>query len=453
MKANEKQEAGQVLVILALVLVGLLGFAALVVDGGTIFADRRFDQSAADASAVAGAVAAAQSIENQWVENETFTCTNPKVITAMNAAAAAAINRSADNNFTITSQASQADLDASKHGVYVQCGVVIKDGYNQGYIDVMVDISSDVNTAFAHLFYPNDIRNSVEAVARVEPRTSGAFGYAIAALKDSCQPQDPLILSGSAQITIKDSGVFSNSCLTAGGNVKVLAATQGIRYVSTYTNPGGAATIVPDPKPAPEPLPEFDYPAPDAACAKLPDRGSVTVNNADNVILEPGRYSKIRVQGGTATLNTGLYCLSGDFTINGGDVSCKDCTDPDVAPIENTGVTIYLTGTKTNFTTSGNPTVVLQATSSKSSEWYGMLIYLAHNNTGTVTLIGNSVSTYYGTIYAPDGDIVLNGTSNNESFYTQIIGNTVTVNGNNNTTIQFPSKLHYSYPSFIDMYE
>jgi len=442
MKANKKQEAGQVLVILALVLVGLLGFAALVVDGGTIFADRRFDQSAADASAVAGAVAAAQSIENQWVGNETFTCSNPKVITAMNAAAAAAINRSADNNFTITSQASKADLDASKHGVYVQCGVEDHGAWKEGYIDVMVDISSDVNTAFAHLFYPNNIRNSVEAVARVNPRTSGAFGYAIAALKETCKPSDPLILSGSAVITIEDSGIFSNSCLTAQGKVRVVNAPQGIRHVSTYTVNGTAISVTPQPMPAPEPLPDFDYPAPDKDCAKLPDRGSVTVNSKDNVTLLPGRYSKIRVQGGTATLNTGLYCLSGDFTINGGTVT-------------NTagGVTIYLSGSNTNFSTSGNPTVKLSAIDSKSSEWYGMLIYLAHNNTGNITLTGNSDSTYIGTVYAPDGDIVLNGTSDNESFYTQIIGYTVELTGDATTTIRFPGQLHYSNPSFIDMYE
>ncbi|NMC55094.1 MAG: hypothetical protein GYA48_15815, partial [Chloroflexi bacterium] len=149
MKFNQQRESGQVMVILALVLVGLLGFAALVVDGGTIFADRRFDQSAADASAVAGAVAAAQSIENQYITNGSFTCSDSRVIAAMQDAADAAIDRSLDNRFTLTELPNQADLDAAKHGVYIACGEEDHDAWTQGYIDVMVDISSDVATTFA----------------------------------------------------------------------------------------------------------------------------------------------------------------------------------------------------------------------------------------------------------------------------------------------------------------
>ena len=50
-----KSESGQVIVILALALVGLLGFSALAIDGSMVFADRRFSQSGADAAALAGA--------------------------------------------------------------------------------------------------------------------------------------------------------------------------------------------------------------------------------------------------------------------------------------------------------------------------------------------------------------------------------------------------------------
>lgn len=49
------QEKGQVVVIIALALVGLIGFLALVIDGGAAFAARRQMQNAADSSAIAGA--------------------------------------------------------------------------------------------------------------------------------------------------------------------------------------------------------------------------------------------------------------------------------------------------------------------------------------------------------------------------------------------------------------
>ena len=49
------QEKGQAVVIVALALVGLIGFLALVIDGGAAFAARRQMQNAADSAAIAGA--------------------------------------------------------------------------------------------------------------------------------------------------------------------------------------------------------------------------------------------------------------------------------------------------------------------------------------------------------------------------------------------------------------
>lgn len=50
-----RQEKGQAVVIVALTLVGLIGFLALVLDGGAAFAARRQMQNAADSAAIAGA--------------------------------------------------------------------------------------------------------------------------------------------------------------------------------------------------------------------------------------------------------------------------------------------------------------------------------------------------------------------------------------------------------------
>jgi hypothetical protein len=54
--AIERREArGQVLVVFALSLIALLGFAGLAIDGGSTFAQRRDEQTAADLAALAGA--------------------------------------------------------------------------------------------------------------------------------------------------------------------------------------------------------------------------------------------------------------------------------------------------------------------------------------------------------------------------------------------------------------
>ena len=55
MKHQPEQENGQAIVILALVMVVLLAFAALAIDGGNAYVERRRAQNAADAAALAGA--------------------------------------------------------------------------------------------------------------------------------------------------------------------------------------------------------------------------------------------------------------------------------------------------------------------------------------------------------------------------------------------------------------
>jgi uncharacterized membrane protein len=56
MTERRYQELGQVALIVAVTIVGLLGVTALVVDGGLLFAARRNLQSLADGSARAGAM-------------------------------------------------------------------------------------------------------------------------------------------------------------------------------------------------------------------------------------------------------------------------------------------------------------------------------------------------------------------------------------------------------------
>src|SRR5512134_3470129 len=53
-KANEK---GQALILIALAAIGLFAFAALAIDGSMAFSDKRHAQNAADAAALAGALA------------------------------------------------------------------------------------------------------------------------------------------------------------------------------------------------------------------------------------------------------------------------------------------------------------------------------------------------------------------------------------------------------------
>ena len=63
MKTN-RSEKGQAFVLIIVAIVAIFGFAALAVDGGNVYAERRRAQNAADASALAAASAAQQENPN-----------------------------------------------------------------------------------------------------------------------------------------------------------------------------------------------------------------------------------------------------------------------------------------------------------------------------------------------------------------------------------------------------
>jgi len=75
-------ESGQALVLIVLEIVGLFGFAALAIDGGMVYADRRYVQDASDASSLAGA-AAAVSIENSAMSFQQWNCGNARMYNAL----------------------------------------------------------------------------------------------------------------------------------------------------------------------------------------------------------------------------------------------------------------------------------------------------------------------------------------------------------------------------------
>ena len=111
---SEKQH-GQIIVIFAVALVALLAITALAIDGGMIYSDRRYSQSAADASSLAGGGVAASTLDDLDVLYTEFTCTNSGVATARADAIDAAISRAASNNFpTLDGEI------ADQHGVF--CG-------------------------------------------------------------------------------------------------------------------------------------------------------------------------------------------------------------------------------------------------------------------------------------------------------------------------------------------
>jgi Putative Flp pilus-assembly TadE/G-like len=435
-----KNEKGQALILMALAFVGMLGFVALALDGGMIYSDRRFAQNGADAASLAGGGAGALSMENSHVLYDDFSCSDSRVLAAISAAKTAAIDRAADNTFAINT-----DIDNPNH-VEVDCGITHEWFGKDKHIDIKVDITKNTDSIFAHFVYKGPLRNSVEAVTRIRPRSPMAFGNAIVALNDAgCSGNsNGVIFGGSSGMTINGGGVFSNGCLKGnGGKFSATVNDGNVSYVKEEA--GTLSGISPDPQQVPSILPNSSYEMRTPDCSQVPNRSQ----NSDT--LSPGVYNKITLTNGDLTMKPGLYCLTSSntaFKILGGSLTGEN-------------VTIYVLNGDVSI--SGNAEVSLSApldSPDPSPAIPGMLIQLAKGNTNTVDVQGTSASTFVGTIYAPDGDIVLEGTGDSGSggedvtkFHTQLIGQNVTVTGNAELDINFKASENATIPAKLELYK
>jgi len=139
MKKVPRQQ-GQVIVILAIGLIGLLAFAALAIDGGMVYSHRRQAQNAADAAAMAAALAKVKgkdwqtAAQSQAIANGFDVANDPKVI------AVDVISPPEIEPF-------KSDPDRDQY--------------------IQVTITSEVESSFLHVVFPGVLRNTVVGVSLV----------------------------------------------------------------------------------------------------------------------------------------------------------------------------------------------------------------------------------------------------------------------------------------------
>jgi hypothetical protein len=429
-----QQEKGQILVLIVLIFGGLLGLSALVIDGGMIFSDRRYAQNVADSSSMAGAGTAAHYLENHHVTYDNFSCSNSAVIAALQEAGSEAVSRAASNNFTISIQSDEAALEANQHGVYVSC--FSESSQRERYIDVKVKVTSTSSTAFIHLFFPTAVKNTVESLTRIYPRTSPALNYAIASLSDQCGTNTGGVdLEGTNTINVIGGGVFSNSCMTISGTSLVVnIGAAGIKLVDSSVTLNGSPTINPAPTGGQPPLliKEFDMPT----CGSSTSQ-DIQVNGSDHVTIDPGNYSKIKMTGGTLKMNPGLYCLTGDIEISGGMLDAQDIT-----LYSKSGLIKISATSQINMTASAVPT---------NGSIPGMLILMDKNNHGDISLLGNGSSVFRGTVYGLNANIDVGGNNNVQAFDCQLIGQYVKVHGTAMININFSTADPFQMPTSLSL--
>ena len=439
MRRTYQSESGQALVLIVLGIVGMLGFAALAIDGGRIYTDRRNMQNASDTSSLTGAGSFASYMTQNGIYWKNWSCsdTTSWFVSAKAQAYSDAINRAASNGYAVDADISDPD---GANGITITCGSESHTGFTDYYIDVTTYITADTPSSLAQFVFGGPLRQTVASTARIRPQTSGGFGNAIVALNPAnCDGNNNgALFDGNNQVLLNGGGVFSNGCFRAGGTSLLIDVNSG--GTNTYMSNliiSGSPTINPPPQNGTEPLPDDVFTIPPPDCSGLPD---ATLSNSMN----PGVYPASLIPNGNYTMNPGLYCFNGRFRINGGTLTGD-------------GVTLYFVSG--GFEVQGNPVIDLRAPSpvpDPSPAIPNLLIYLAEGNTSQASLLGNAGSFYAGTVYAPDGSIEVGGTSdatNNPSYSTQLIGWDVFVHGNAQLDLNFDDALVYQFPPRLDLQE
>jgi hypothetical protein len=420
MKSKNNSENGQAIVLLVLSLVVLLGFTALALDGGMVYSDRRQAQNAADTAALAGGGAAGSVIEEKSLVWENWNRCSETLANAENAA----VVRAAANSYDIF-----LSPDADGHNyVLAECF--------PDHMKVTVDILQDTQTSMAHVLFSGPLRNIVQAVAKVSPERSAFFGHSIVALKDTaCSSSDGwgIELKGTSDVYLSGGGAYSYSCLYGNGTVDMIVNEGGISYVDSVVTPG-TPVFDPNPTQVDEPLEVDVIDPPD--CGYF---GETIQPRPSDTTISPGRYESVRQVTGDLNLNPGLYCIENDFYFSGNNIIGE-------------GVTIY--SDQGSFTIMANADAILSAPTDETAgvppAIPGVLIYMAN---GDVTMLGGATAIYTGTIYAPNGNVQIGGSSEADSEYNvQVIGWTVELHGTPGIGFVFNSQDNYRVPAKMDLY-
>ncbi len=437
-----RSEKGQVLIIVMLMMIGLLGFTALAVDGGMIYVERRAAQTAADAGALAGGWKIAESLDtaSPRVTYDNWSCSLSQVDFARAEGVDNAILQAGNNNYTID------DDITDNHGVATECYEEDLGTYMDRYVDLTTQVTSEVSTAFAHFVFGDNLVQTVTARVRVRPQTPLAFGYAVVALNDNgCNGnQNGAIFRGSADVDLDGGGVYSAGCLRGNGsNFTLDVLNGGITYVGGFS--GNSSNMHPTPSNEDEVIPPSALSVPQPDCSSLPNQGQY--NNGGGT-LQPGVYTRIRITNGIHTMEPGLYCVTNSnssFLVTGGELT-------------GIGVTIYVANTGGRVRITGNADVVFEA---PANSYYtpaiqGVLIY-AESVSGESSdnyFQGNNSTSFLGLIYVPNGEIDITGSnSTSPTFNTQFVGYNVEMYGNATVDINFNGPQNYQRPASLNLQE
>ncbi len=465
MKSSGSSERGQAIVFIAFAIMGLVAMTGLAIDGGFAFSDRRHAQNAADAAALSGAlekINAGSDLSKVLSGEPEYTH-----FVGYTRAELQAMDNTTRQNLVDTYAGSAALDIAELHGFdndILTNTVTVHippegDGPYAGdplYVQVIIETNRD--TFFARVIGIAQTHNRVQAIARTsEPVNEPLFGYGplISVAPNSggdsgCNGE--FVVGGSGNVIVDGGGIFVNSNSECGGFVQngcninvytnevdedgdpisVPVTTVGGYHEDDCSDDNVDTVNEPDADPIIVPDDIYILPRP-PECENPPTHIPQYNNSTDITTFWPGSYAlfpPVPREDGAYHLEPGTYCidrLSIPSNVNNG------------GSVEGTGVFIYIrNGANLPITISGGHVNLSAAYTDDPSDpdyvYSGYLMYVEPDFVGSppsCTINGNSVSSYTGTIYAPDCDVTMNGNTGTEDGYrSQIIGWSITLDGN-----------------------
>jgi Flp pilus assembly protein TadG len=434
-------ESGQVIVLLALLMIVLLGFAGLAIDGGNVLTQRRRAQNAADNAALAYALKRNQG------QNDSTGASAMNTILSSNGYVSGTGNTS--TSYSTTSSSSGGT--------------------------VTLVLTSTVPTAFIHIVYSGPVQYTVQAQAQWVSSVNPMAGFAVVGLSTSCGNNDGVLdISGGgndAGINAHNGHMFMNvsgtaSCAIAlpnSNNNGGITTDQGyniysVGSTSTYTNNNNSATATPNYNGGTsisDPLAGISAPS----CTTTPSNSSSP--------YYPGYISGSTLSNG-GVLKSGIYCVSGEIRLTGqNSLTLEDGSnggvvlylmDDGIEMAGQGGLTLYApttsncgamrSGTSSTFASPYQAQAVNNT--ANPCTYAGMVIF--SRNGASIDIRGNSGTATTGTIYAPNSLLRAKG-GGSDSDETTIVGQAIvgkvqnTGNGTFDITYQEPQT--YIPPPYI----
>jgi hypothetical protein len=415
MAMPRRSEAGQALIMTAAALVVLMGFAGLAIDMGVMRYEKRLQQTAADAAAIAGA----SNLAFGGVQSGAQNATGYAVITS--------------------NQVSDCAGGAAVGTVCVQVNNPPNSGPHQGnnsYVEALVAVVQP--TYFMKILSINSETITARAVAaNLGSGTGNGCMYVGGAPNESIEG---LKISGNATLNASNCRIVDDGNYNATGDDSTINAYSiGVSGNSTGGGPGGSVTCV-----ATGPCPTFGIPASSDPLQNLqppalqsPSWGNVTTVGTQT--LQPGTYSSITIgSGSTVTLNPGIYYVTAP-----GSVSFTGA-----ATVKGSGVMIYLqngtnpsNGASIDTVTSSNQVSNIQLTAPPSGAYAGILIFQDPIDFRNARIGGDNDSFFDGALYFPEGQVTLFGNAGAGFDVAFVDADEVVLGGNTVVNLQGSSAL------------